>query len=154
MTKIHADQVPELTGTSYPAPHDALVKSRRVRPLGIATGLSQFGVNLITLPPGGWSSQRHWHTHEDEFVWIVQGQLKLVTDAGAQTLAPGDCAGFPAGEADGHHLINETEADAVFLVIGGRHDNDVCDYPDIDMRSVAGRYSSKAGFTTKDGTPL
>ena len=117
--------------------------------LGEAAGLTQFGVNLQTLPPGGWSSQRHWHTAEDEFVWIVSGEVVLVTDAGEQALRSGDCAGFPAGAANGHHLQNRSDRDALILEIGSRRpDDDAVDYPDIDLR-----WTAAAGETHKDGTP-
>ena len=142
--------VPARGGSSYPAPFRAAVEGRQKRPLGDATGLTQFGVNLVELPPGCWSSQRHWHTHEDEFVYVLQGELTLVTDAGEQVLGPGMAAGFPAGEADGHHLINRTDRPATYLEVGSRQDDlDECDYPDIDMavRQQGGRqmYVKKSG---------
>jgi uncharacterized cupin superfamily protein len=137
-------------GSSYPEPFRAAVAGREKRPLGDAVGLSQFGVNLVELPPGCWSSQRHWHSHEDEFVYVLEGELTLVTDAGEQILRPGMAAGFPAGKPDGHHLINRTERPATYLEVGSRRDNlDECDYPDIDMavRHRDGRqmYVNKSG---------
>jgi uncharacterized cupin superfamily protein len=126
--------VPARRGSSYPAPFKAAVESREKRPLGDALGLSQFGVNLVLLPPGCWSSQRHWHTHEDEFVYVLDGELTLVTDAGEQVLGPGTAAGFPAGRPDGHHLINRTDRPATYLEVGTRRDAiDEVDYSDIDM---------------------
>ena len=142
--------VPERRGSSYPEPYRAQVEARRKRPLGDAAGLTQFGVNLVELPPGCWSSQRHWHTHEDEFVYVLDGELTLVTEAGEQILGPGMAAGFPAGKPDGHHLINRTARPATYLEVGSRRDDvDECDYPDIDMavRLVDGRqmYVKKSG---------
>jgi uncharacterized cupin superfamily protein len=142
--------VPERRGSSYPEPYRAQVEARIKRPLGDATGLTQFGVNLVELPPGCWSSQRHWHSHEDEFVYVLEGELTLVTDAGEQILRPGMAAGFPAGKPDGHHLINRTDRPATYLEVGSRRDDlDECDYPDIDMavRHRDGRqmYVNKSG---------
>jgi uncharacterized cupin superfamily protein len=142
--------VAERRGSSYPEPYRGPVEARIKRPLGDATGLSQFGVNLVELPPGCWSSQRHWHSHEDEFVYVLDGELTLVTDAGEQVLGPGMAAGFPAGDPDGHHLINRTDRPATYLEVGSRRDDlDECDYPDIDMavRQRDGRqmYVKKSG---------
>ncbi len=121
-------------GTIYPAPFKAGVEAREKRALGDALGLGQFGVNLVRLRPGVMSSQRHWHSHEDEFVIVLEGELALVTDAGEQILGPGMAAGFPAASGDGHHLINRTGRDAVYLEVGGRDEaSDDVDYPDIDM---------------------
>jgi uncharacterized cupin superfamily protein len=118
--------------------------------LGDAAGLSDFGVNLMRLAPGAWSSQRHWHSAEDEFVYVLEGELVLVTDAGEEILRPGDCAGFKAGVQDGHHLQNRAGRDAVVLEIGSRKvDDDEGDYPDIDMRFLKG----DGGYVHKDGTP-
>ena len=105
----------------------------------------------MTLPPGAWSSQRHWHSREDELVYVLEGEAVLVTDAGRTPLKPGMCAGFRAGSADGHHLVNETDAPVVYLEVGSRHMDDDVEYSDIDMRVVA---RGKGGvFTHKDGTP-
>ena len=115
-------------------------------------GLTQFGVNLVLLPPGCWSSQRHWHTHEDEFVYVLEGELTLVTDAGEQLLRPGTAAGFPAGKADGHHLINRTDRPATYLEVGTRRDDvDEVDYSDIDM-AVRHRDGAQV-FVRKNGEP-
>jgi uncharacterized cupin superfamily protein len=144
--------VPARRGSSYPAPFRAEVESRQKRPLGDALGLSQFGVNLVLLPPGCWSSQRHWHTHEDEFVYVLEGELTLVTDAGEQLLRPGTAAGFPAGKADGHHLINRTDRPATYLEVGTRRDDvDEVDYSDIDM-AVRHRDGAQM-FVRKSGEP-
>jgi uncharacterized cupin superfamily protein len=135
-------------GSGYPAPFGAPCARRVRNRLGDAAGLTDFGVNLLRLPPGVWSSQRHWHTAEDEFVYVLEGEVVLVTDAGEETLRPGDCAGFKAGVEDGHHLQNRSEADVVLLEVGSRKAEDAGDYPDIDMRF------SPDGFTRKDGSPF
>jgi uncharacterized cupin superfamily protein len=102
--------------------------------LGNAAGLTQFGVNFLRLPPGAWSSQRHWHSAEDEFVWVVEGEVVLVTEQGEELLRAGDCTGFKAGVPDGHHLQNRSDRDALILEIGARHpEEDAVDYPDIDL---------------------
>ena len=151
MGKIDPESAPQGSGTRYPAPHDVPCRGRRWLRLGDAAGLTAFGVNLVTLDPGVWSSQRHWHTHEDEFVYVLDGELVLVTDAGEQILKPGMVAGFPAGKANGHRLINRTDKPAVYLEVGGRDLNDVCEYPDIDMRAEPFQGGSR--FVHKDGTP-
>lgn len=132
-------------GTGYPPPYAAPCAAREKRALGDAVGLTQFGVNLVRVPPGVWSAQRHWHTAEDEFVYIVEGELVLVTDAGEQVLRPGMVAGFPAGKADGHHLINRTARDAVYLEVGTRAAKDDVDYPDCDMQIRNDRLEYKNG---------
>ena len=106
-------------------------------------------VNLLRLPPGAWSSQRHWHTEQDEFVYILSGEVVLVTDAGEEILKPGDCAGFKAGDKDGHHLQNRGDADAMVLEIGTRTLGDSGEYPDIDMAFKTG---GTAMYIHKDGT--
>ncbi len=139
------------TGSTYPEPFAAQCAARRKRALGDAAGLKNFGVNLVRLAPGVWSSQRHWHSRQDEFVYILEGEVVLVTDAGERTLTPGMAAGFPAGSGDGHHLVNRTGADAVYLEVGDRAEGDEVDYPDIDMqrRHVDGAPK----FVRRDGTP-
>ncbi|HEX4266617.1 MAG TPA: cupin domain-containing protein [Steroidobacteraceae bacterium] len=137
-------------GSSYPAPYDEPCRQRMRFRLGDAAGLTQFGVNLLRLPPGVWSSQRHWHAAEDEFVYVLEGEVVLVTDAGEEVLRTGDCAGFKAGDADGHHLQNRTNADVVLLEIGSRNpESDSVDYPDIDLAIRAG----VRAFLRRDGTP-
>ena len=135
------------TGTGYPPPFDAPCLERARRQLGDAAGLTDFGVNLLRLPPGTWSSQRHWHTAEDEFVYVLEGELTLVTDAGEEILRAGDCAGFKAGVRDGHHLQNRTDKDAVAIEIGSRKAEDEGEYSDIDMRF------GPEGYFHKDGKP-
>jgi uncharacterized cupin superfamily protein len=111
--------------------------------------LTLFGVNLTVIEPGAWSSQRHWHSHEDEFVWVVEGELTLVTDAGEEILRPGDCAAFKRGDPDGHHLINKSGRPAKVLEIGNSDPKDRCVYSDIDMVAEPG----VAHFSRRDGTP-
>jgi len=103
------------------------------RRLGDACGLTRFGVNLVTLGPGAQSALRHWHTLEDEFVYMLSGEVTLVTDVGEQVLAAGMCAGYPAGARDAHHLINRGSAPATYLEIGNRIDGDNAFYPDDDL---------------------
>jgi uncharacterized cupin superfamily protein len=147
MTKVDLSSVLVRIGSSYPAPVDEPCRERRRAALGDAAGLSQFGVNLLTLPPGVWSSQRHWHSAEDEFVWVLEGEVVLVTDAGEEVLRAGDCAGFKAGVANGHHLQNRSQHTAHVLEVGSRcPDQDVTDYPDVDLRW------GSAGLTRKDGS--
>ena len=143
--------VPAVTGTDYPEPFRAAVVARQRRALGDALGLKNFGVNLTRLPPGCASAQRHWHSKQDEFVFIVEGELVLVTDAGEQVLRAGQVAGFPAGARDGHHLINRTKRDALYLEVGDRTADDECDYPDIDM--LVRWIDGKEKYVHKDGTP-
>lgn len=147
--RIDLNSLEPVTGTLYPPPFDEPCRARRRLKLGDAAGLTQFGVNLLTLKPGVWSSQRHWHQHEDEFVFVVSGEVVLVTDAGEETLRAGDAAGFKGGEPDGHCLQNRSNADAVVLEVGTRKPGgDGADYSDIDMIVRPG-----AGYTHKDGTP-
>jgi uncharacterized cupin superfamily protein len=148
--KLDFNTVPVVTGSRYPAPFDAPCAARTRQRLGDAAGLTDFGVNLLRLAPGVWSSQRHWHTAEDEFLYVLEGEVVLVTDAGEQILKVGDCAGFKAGVADGHQLQNRSQREAVLLEVGSRKaDDDEVDYPDIDLRFLKGR----GGFSHKDGKP-
>lgn len=150
MPKIDIEAAPLRIGSNYPPPHDAPCAERRRWKLGDAAGLDQFGVNLMRLPPGQWSSQRHWHSAEDEFVWVVEGEVVLVEDGGETILRPGDCAGFKAGVAKGHHLENRSSREAVLLEMGSRRpDLDACTYSDIDMVARAG----EDFYRHKDGTP-
>jgi uncharacterized cupin superfamily protein len=136
-------------GTSYPPPFDAPCKQRRRWQLGDAAGLTQFGVNLLRLAPGVWSSQRHWHTAEDEFVWVLEGEVVLVTNEGEQLLRAGDCAGFKAGVANGHHLQNRSSREVLLLEVGSRRNDDGCDYPDIDLILDPGSET----YRHRDGRP-
>ena len=150
MTKrLDVKNLESITGTLYPPPFDEPCRARKRTRLGDPAGLTQFGVNLCRLPPGAWSSQRHWHSAEDEFVWVLSGEVTLVSDEGEQVLRAGDCATFPKSEANGHHLINNSDVVAVVLEVGTRSAEDVCEYPDIDMRIDA-----RVGhYTHRDGTP-
>lgn len=148
--RINPQTLPIVTGTFYPPPYDQPCRARQRRKLGDAAGLTQFGVNLLRLAPGVWSSQRHWHTGQDEFVYVLQGEVVLVTDAGEEVLKPGDCAGFKAGDKDGHHLQNRGPAEALLLEIGTRVAEDGGEYPDIDMAFKVG---APAMYTRKDGMP-
>ena len=148
--KIDKTAAPKVTGTTYPAPYDAPCLNRHRTRLGDAAGLTQFGVNLCRLPPGVWSAQRHWHEREDEFVYVLEGEVTLVTDSGEELLRPGDCAGFKAGEPDGHCFQNRSERDVVLLEVGTRAPGgDGAAYPDIDLRVIAGQ----PGYAHVDGTP-
>jgi uncharacterized cupin superfamily protein len=147
MKKIAIDAIKPRKGAGYPSPLDQPCRERLRRALGDAAGLTQFGVNLLELPPGAWSSQRHWHSREEEFVWVLEGQVVLVTDHGEEVFRAGDCVGFRAGDPNGHHFQNRSENTVRLLEIGSRHDDDVTDYPDIDLR-IDGPVK-----THKDGRP-
>ncbi|HVR65455.1 MAG TPA: cupin domain-containing protein [Verrucomicrobiae bacterium] len=143
--------VKPLVGSDYPPPHDKGPAKRERRRIGDAVGLKNFGVNLMRLPPGCASSQRHWHTKQDEFVFVVEGEVVLVSDGGEQTLRAGMAAGFPAGTGDGHHLINRTSKDAVLLEVGDRTAADEVDYSDIDM--MVRWVNGEERYLHKDGKP-
>lgn len=146
MSRIDVTTVPQKRGSNYPSPFAEPAGQRVRKALGHAGGLTDFGVNLTELPPGAWSSQRHWHTSEDEFVYVLSGELTLITDAGEQVLHANDCAAFPGNVANGHHLINRSDALATYLEIGTRADTDVCHYPDVDLHcGVDGNYTHKDG---------
>jgi uncharacterized cupin superfamily protein len=149
--RIDPKELPALSGTFYPPPYDQPCRARERRKLGDAAGLTQYGVNLLRLPPGVWSSQRHWHTKQDEFIYVVAGEIVLVTDAGEEVLKAGDCAGFKAGEENGHHLQNRSGADALILEVGTRGEGDGASYPDIDLVYPANGVPTM--YTAKDGTP-
>jgi uncharacterized cupin superfamily protein len=138
-------------GSGYPPPFAEQVAGREKRALGDALGLTQFGVNLVTLPPGAWSSQRHWHVHEDEFIYVLEGEVTLVTDAGEKVLGPDMAAGFLAGKADGHHLINRSDKPVRYLEVGTRAESEVAHYSDVDM--VARKEKGRFVFTRKNGEP-
>src|SRR5580658_1570361 len=136
MPKIDTALVPKRKGTGYPPPFDAPCAERVRQRLGNAGGLSNFGVNLMRLPSGNWSSQRHFHSHEDEFVYVLEGELTLVEDGGETVLSAGDCAAFPKGTGNGHHMINRSSATAVYLEAGSRSTADVTTCSDVDMMST------------------
>ena len=129
----------------------APLAGRSRRALGDALGLRNFGVNLVLLAPGAHSSARHWHERQDEFIYVLEGEVTLVTDAGAQVIGPGACAGFPAGKPDGHHLVNRSAAGAVYLEVGDRSPGDRVHYPDADLEGRAPHPTTR--FFHKDGTP-
>ncbi len=153
MAKIDLASAPQRVGTRYPAPFDEPCKRRVVKVLGDGAKLTQFGVNLVRVPPGTWSSQRHWHSHEDEFIYMLEGTAILVTDEGEELLVAGECAGFKGGIRNGHCLHNRSTEDVVFLVVGSRVNEDSVGYSDIDLAFAEGRYAGKGGFTHKDGKP-
>jgi uncharacterized cupin superfamily protein len=147
--RIDVATAPAFTGTTYPPPYDEPCRTRERTRLGNAADLTQFGVNLLRLPPGAWSAQRHWHVGEDEFIYVLSGEVVMVTDAGDEVLHPGDCAGFKAGDSNGHCLQNRSDADATVLEIGTRHPGgDTAHYPECDMVAVPG-----GSYTKLDGTP-
>ncbi len=151
MSRIDLEKVPVKTGSIYPAPYAAMMAGRSSLRLGDAGGLTQFGVNLVTLEPGALSSLRHWHRAEDEFVMVTEGTCTLVTDAGETEMGPGDCAAFPAGRPDGHHFINRTDRPARFLVVGSKAPHEVATYCDVDLMLTLD--AGRATFTHKDGSP-
>jgi uncharacterized cupin superfamily protein len=134
MPKIDIDGLNIEARTGYPEPFRKVVEGRSRKRLGNAAGLTQFGVNLTTLKPGAASALRHWHAVEDEFVYILAGEVVLCEDGSEVVLRPGDAAGFKAGVANGHHLVNRSGRDAVFLEVGTRSGNERAEYPDVDLR--------------------
>jgi uncharacterized cupin superfamily protein len=150
-SKIDIPAAPYRKGSAYPMPYDQPCLARERWRLGDGAGLGQFGVNLMRLPPGAWSSQRHWHTAEDEFVWVLEGEVVLVTDAGEELLRAGDCAGFKAGVADGHHLQNRSDRPALVLEVGARRPaEDATHYSEADMQFARGSVTP----TRRDGSPF
>jgi len=150
MPVIDPTRVPVKTGSIYPEPFAGMMKGRSSLRLGEAGGLTQFGVNLVTLEPGALSSLRHWHQHEDEFVMVTEGECSLVQDAGETVMRPGDCAAFPAGCPDGHHFINRSDQVARFLVVGTKAPREVATYSDVDLRlEIDG---GKSRFSYRDGS--
>lgn len=148
MPKLDLATIHCTNSTSYPSPHSDAVSGRWNTRLAPVAGLADFGASHVTLKPGAWSSQRHWHEEEDELVVILSGEAVLVDDNGRTPLSAGDIAAFPKNDGNGHHLINEADVDCVFVAIG-RSPAGLCHYPDIDMR-----YTAADGFTHKDGSPF
>lgn len=138
------------TGSGYPEPYRSRCLPREKRQLGNALGLTKIGINQTILPPGKESSMRHWHTHEEEFIYVLSGEVVLVTDAGEQTLTPGTCAGFPLGSSDGHQLVNRGTVPAVYLEVSNRDPEDKAYYPDVDLAYQGANAPVK--FTRKDGS--
>lgn len=147
---IDLELILENTSTNYPEAFKHLIAGRIRKPLGNAVGLTNFGVNLVELQPGSRSALRHWHSHQDEFIYIIEGEITLVTNDGARILTAGNMAGFPAGEPDGHHLINRSNSIVTYLEIGDRTTNDTVTYPDDDL--IAKRTDEGTVFTHKDGS--
>jgi uncharacterized cupin superfamily protein len=146
------DAPPRSKPSGYPEKFLARVAGREKKPLGDLFDLTNFGVNLTRLAPGSMSALRHAHTRQDEFVYILEGNPTLVTDAGETRLAPGDCAGFKAGTGDGHHLVNRSKTNVLYLEIGDRTAGDAASYPDDDLQAVLGA-DGKWRYLRKDGTP-
>ncbi len=147
--KVDFSRALHKTGSGYPPPFDDPCRDRVRLQLGDAGGLTQFGVNLMTLSPGAWSSQRHWHSHEDEFIRVMEGEVVLVEEGAETVLRAGGCAAFPAGARIGHHLQNRSNSDATILEVGTRNETgDSTDYPDLDMLYKPGK-----GYVRRDGTP-
>ncbi|NWG45260.1 MAG: cupin domain-containing protein [Alphaproteobacteria bacterium] len=151
MPKIDIGALTEVSSSTYPEPFRSRVAGRFRKALGDAGGLTQFGVRLTRLTPGTQSSVRHWHASEDEFVYVLEGTLTLITDAGRQSLSAGECAAFPAGVPDAHHLVNESGRDALYLEIGTRASADLVTYPDDDL--MVRRSAKDAAYTHKSGAP-
>ena len=149
MPKIDIARLAIDSRTPYPVPFDRVVRGRERKRLGNAAGLDQFGVNLTTLRPGAASALRHWHEKEDEFIYVLEGELVLVEDGGETILRAGDAAGFKANSGNGHHLVNKTTRNAVYLEIGTRSKHERVEYPDVDL--VAVRDEKGMRFTHKNG---
>lgn len=145
--------LPPVNRSGYPEPYRSRVLPREKRALGDALGLTKIGVNLTTLPPGKESSMRHFHTHEDELVYVLEGEVTLVTDEGEQVLTAGMCAGFAAGARNGHHLVNRSERPARYLEISNREDADGAEYPDVDL-AYHNTPDGRGAFTRKNGEPF
>ena len=150
MPKIDIASLPFDTRTGYPPPYDKIVAGRSRKRLGNAAGLDQFGVNLTTLKPGASSALRHWHELEDEFVFMLEGEVALIENEGETTLRPGDAAGFKAGVANGHHLVNRSDRDAVYLEIGSRRADERAHYSDVDL--AVARIDGAFRYTRKNGS--
>jgi uncharacterized cupin superfamily protein len=151
MPKVDVSKAKVRTSTVYPLPFQKVVEGREKTVLGDLVGLTQFGVNLTRIKPGAASALRHWHENEDEFVYILEGELVLIEDEGETLLRPGDSAGFKAGVANGHHLVNKTQRDAVYLEIGTRAPTERAHYPDVDLEFV--RDKDKVQVRHKSGEP-
>jgi uncharacterized cupin superfamily protein len=151
MPKVDISKAKVRTGTNYPPQFQNVVQGRDKSVLGDLVGLTQFGVNLTRLKPGAASALRHWHENEDEFVYVLEGELVLIEDEGETLLRPGDAAGFKAGVANGHHLVNKTQRDAVYLEIGTRAPTERAHYPDVDLEFI--RDKDKVQVRHKSGEP-
>ena len=147
MPRIDLEAIEQVNRTGYPPPFDQEVRGRWYRRLGPASGLTDFGVSHVVLKPGAWSAQRHWHVGEDEFLVVIEGEGTLIDNDGEHVMRPGDCAAFPKNDCNGHHIVNRSDRDCVFVVIGAGTPMGG-DYSDIDMR-----FTSEGGYVHKDGTP-
>ena len=147
MPKIDIDAIPQTNATGYPTEYAQEVQGRWYRRLAPASGLTDFGVSHVVLKPGAWSGQRHWHAGEDEFLVMLSGQAVLIDDNGRSILNPGDCVAYPKNDGNAHHVVNDSDADVIFVVVGKPSDTD-CHYPDIDMHLFAGADRQKR----KDGS--
>lgn len=150
---LDPSEIEPRTGSGYPEPYRSRVLPREKRAIGDALGLTTIGVNLTTLPPGKESAMRHFHTREDELVFVLEGEVVLITDEGEQVLTAGTCAGFPAGARDGHHLVNRTDRPARYLEVSNRDPEDSAEYPDVDL-AYSKTADGKPRFTRKDGSPF
>ncbi|MDH3666524.1 MAG: cupin domain-containing protein [Paracoccaceae bacterium] len=150
MPKIDVEKAPQRVGTRYPEPFRSRVGAIRRVQLGDAADLTQFGVNLTTIPPGGISALRHWHKNEDELVFVVEGELVLVEDGGKTVLRPGDAAGFKANVPNGHHFANRSDRTATILEIGTRGADEQGFYPDDDLLYI--KEAGQVRFTKRDGS--
>ncbi|MDP9807794.1 putative cupin superfamily protein [Rhizobium tibeticum] len=149
MPKVEIDAVPQIKGAGYPPPFRTPCADRIRRRLGDAGNLTDFGVNLMRLPPGNWSSQRHWHSHEDEFVFMLAGEVVLIEDQGETVLHAGDCAAFPKNTGNGHHMVNRSASTAVYIEVGSRWPEDITTCSDIDVKST----NADGHFVHKNGAP-
>jgi len=152
MPKIDIAKIAEVSGSFYPANLGDPCLGRHWKRLGDAAGLTQFGANLVRVEPGAWSSLRHWHEEEDEFLIMVSGELVLVEDEGETVMRSGDCAGFPVKSGNGHHLVNRSRQDGIFLVVGTRGARERCHYPDVDLLFVEDEKGAR--YTTRSGELL
>jgi uncharacterized cupin superfamily protein len=152
MPKIDISKAAVRTTSNYPPQFQSAVAGREKRALGNLAGLTQFGVNLTTLKPGAASALRHWHEQEDELVFIVEGEAVLIENDGETVLKAGEAAGFKAGVANGHQLVNRSSRDVIYLEIGTRLKNEVAHYPDVDL-ALARTEDGKMMFTRKSGQP-
>ncbi|MCF8709583.1 cupin domain-containing protein [Rhizorhapis sp. SPR117] len=146
MPKLDLKTIPQTNATGYPPEYAGEVQGRMYRRLAPAGGISDFGVSHVVLKPGAWSAQRHWHEGEDEFLVMLAGEALLIDDSGRTPLMPGDCIACPKGDGNGHHVVNESTRDCVFVVVGGPGASD-CHYPDINLHLSAGQ-----GYRRKDGS--
>ena len=152
MPKLNLSQIPFKGGTDYPGKLAEAVAGRSVQRIGDAGGLTQYGVNIVQLEPRGISALRHYHMEQDEFAIVLSGTCTLIDDDGEHKMQPGDCATFPAGDTNGHHFVNNTDAPVTFLVVGTRTPTETCYYSDLDM--MVKDDENGASYTRKDGSPL